>query len=411
MTKQICLRTIPLLLVSVASICSYAANTEYQNFFAGACLNPTGQLAVRCAETPSGGGNLSGDSESSLNPSQVLSTADLAYSNARSKNEKNNELIKSQQTADEGVKVDLGPFSLLLNGYSLQEEQSRDIDIDAERGYDLDASGVEVGVDYRASDTFVVGGLVAWENSKIEFVGENSGVNFTPLANSAGKMDQDSVTLTVFASLELGESGYLSAAAGYSKLEMDVTRNSVFQESTRSLDQVNVRVAADMQGSATWVALNWGYVAEFGSWTLSPRVGVLSSRSAVDAYTEEDVNNSGLAMSVNQVERNSLLGQLSLGLSGSWSTESALFIPQMRIDFEHEFDTDAPATSARFLLDSGNTQYLLSAQERESDTLNVGVGMLVILPNGWMPFVDYQILLGNSQRDSYRITAGLRKEI
>jgi outer membrane autotransporter protein len=192
---------------------------------------------------------------------------------------------------------------------------------------------------------------------------------------------------------------------------MDVTRNSVFQESTRSLDQVNVRVAADMHGSATWVALNWGYVAEFGSWTLSPRLGILSSRSAVDAYTEEDVNNSGLAMLVNQVERNSLLGQISLGLSGSWSTESALFIPQMRIDFEHEFDTDAPATSARFLLDSGNTQYLLNAQERESDTLNVGVGLLVILPNGWMPFVDYQILLGNSQRDSYRITAGLRKEI
>ena len=51
-----------------------AANDSLQSLFFLACLNPSANLAVRCAETVDDEGDLSGDSETSLNPTQVLSS-------------------------------------------------------------------------------------------------------------------------------------------------------------------------------------------------------------------------------------------------------------------------------------------------------------------------------------------------
>src|SRR6185295_9271792 len=49
-----------------------AANAEFQNFLFTVCAAPSGTLATRCGETTGATGNVSGDSESSLNPSQAL---------------------------------------------------------------------------------------------------------------------------------------------------------------------------------------------------------------------------------------------------------------------------------------------------------------------------------------------------
>ena len=52
-----------------------AANAPLQDLFFAACVNPQANLAVRCAQTTGGLGDLSSDSESSLNPSQGLGSA------------------------------------------------------------------------------------------------------------------------------------------------------------------------------------------------------------------------------------------------------------------------------------------------------------------------------------------------
>ena len=74
--------------VLVLALCSahgYAANQAYDDFFGAACNNPSGQFAQRCAEArQSGNGNfLSGDSESSLNPSQTLRSIDAVMNTVR----------------------------------------------------------------------------------------------------------------------------------------------------------------------------------------------------------------------------------------------------------------------------------------------------------------------------------------
>ena len=52
-----------------------------------------------------------------------------------------------------------------------------------------------------------------------------------------------------------------------------------------------------------------------------------------------------------------------------------------------------------------------AGDDPDRDYFNVGLGLAAVFPNGWITFVDFQVLLGYRDRDGYRLTAGLRKEL
>jgi hypothetical protein len=65
---------------------AHAQNAAFQGFFEDVCAgggSPTGNLSARCGDTPGGGGDLSGDSESSLNPSQIVTSNESGLLRAR----------------------------------------------------------------------------------------------------------------------------------------------------------------------------------------------------------------------------------------------------------------------------------------------------------------------------------------
>ena len=82
-------------MLAVAS--ARAQDADYQSFFTGICAggNAGANLATLCAVTPGGGGNISGDSENSLNPAQALTSANHALSRAKAQTD------KSQARAEE----------------------------------------------------------------------------------------------------------------------------------------------------------------------------------------------------------------------------------------------------------------------------------------------------------------------
>ena len=150
---------------------------------------PTGALAARCAETPGGLGNLSGDSESSLNPNQTLTAADSGLAAARAANEQTRERIEQARDGNaSGNQVHVGPFSLLVNANVASAQRDRSAGSDSERGYDSDSWGGQLGFDYRLNPHAVVGVLVDWQSSSLEFDRELAGVNFVPQSD-AGSND------------------------------------------------------------------------------------------------------------------------------------------------------------------------------------------------------------------------------
>lgn len=390
-----------------------AANAEFQDFFFDVCLAPAGALAARCNETPGATGNVSGDSESSLNPSQNLShnqpAIGVAQTRSKEARERGEKLRDGEHDTAEGAGVAIGPFSLLVNVRGTWFERDADAVLDAERGFEGDSQAVEVGLDYRISDRAVVGAIAGFERMDYEFVAEAAGVNFVP-ASVAGEADSDNLYLTLFASWNVGKTGYLELAGGYEQNDSSYRRNSVFQESTRTLAQTNVEVDGDADGDVTWFSANAGFDVNRGAWNFGPYVGLTHTSSKVDAYTERDLSASGLNMSFSSTQRDSLLGHAGVRTSYTASTGAGVVVPQLRLEYQKEFDDDAQNVTAQFALDPAGNQYVMSGDRGDDNALNAGFSLAIIRPNGWMAFFDYSILLGNDDVDRSRATLGLRVE-
>ncbi|MEX2148650.1 MAG: autotransporter outer membrane beta-barrel domain-containing protein [Steroidobacteraceae bacterium] len=390
-----------------------AADPEFQDFFFDVCLSPTGALAIRCAETPAAGGDLSGDSESSLNPSQNLSHNQPAISVAQTRSkearERSEKLRDDDGEASEGAAVAAGPFSLLVNLHGTWFDREADPTTDSERGFDGGSEAAEIGFDYRLSDRTVLGAIVGFERMDYDFDPEAAGVNFIP-ASRAGEADSDNTYLTLFASWSVGQRGYIELAGGYERNDGSYRRNSVFQESTRTIAQTNVIVEGDADGDVQWTSLNGGFDIDRGAFNFGPYAGLTKTRATVDGYTERDLNGSGLNMIFAETKRDSLLGHAGLRASYVASTGIGIVIPQLRVEFHHEFEEDAQDAIAQFALDSSGTEYQLLGDEPDTDSINAGFSIAFVLPNGWMPFFDWSVLLEDDVLDRQRATLGLRVE-
>ena len=406
-------------LVVVMTVCSttpvWAANEAFQDYFFDVCASPSGTLALRCAETDSGLGNLSGDSESSLNPSQTLSSVDGAMFAAQQRSQEVRERMRARREADEGkgsddARVSLGPFSLLVNARTATTESDRRVDLDAERGYELDETGAELGLDYRINDALVWGGWVQWGDSEVEFDRENSGTNFNPLVN-AGDTNTDRLGVTTYLSAQLGEAGFVDASLGYTKLEVSTSRNSVFQESNRVVTQTNSLTAGDVDGEELMFTLTAGYQTNINNWNLTPFAGITYVDTSFDDYVESDLSSAGLALGVSVADQSVLMGQFGLSISRAISMQGWVLLPQARVEYLVELDRDRAETDVRFVNDAGNNVFSLRGDDLDDDRIDIALGVAGVLPNGWIPFIEYQLTTGTSDLDRYQISAGLRIEL
>jgi len=59
-------------------------------------------------------------------------------------------------------------------------------------------------------------------------------------------------------------------------------------------------------------------------------------------------------------------------------------------------------------LNAGRLRFQTDSPDR--DYFGVGAGMVVVLPNGYSPYMNYRALLGDSIKTTQTVTAGLRVE-
>jgi outer membrane autotransporter protein len=399
----LCLFSLPLV--------AQAADPNYQAYFFSVCPGATGALAARCAQTPGGLGDLSGDSESSLNPSQTLNTGLLGVGLGRVR-----ETGGSAEQADGAAgsvpatttRVDVGPWSFLMQARWSSFEREKSVGVDRERGIDGDQWALEAGVERRLSDKVVVGAIASYEKSSSDFVAERPGVNFTPAA-SAGSIDADGYGIALYLSRTVGSSGYVEASIGRDSRSFDLTRNVVFQESTRTAAQTNVRTAGDTDGDSTWASVGAG-----NDWTWGARsLGIYGSLSYEDAsfdeYSERDLSSSGLALRYLKYERDSTLGTLGVRASYTASRASGVLVPYAKLEYIARLERKAPTSQSALLLDPAQRVLTLTGDKPDQGAVNVGVGLSGVSPGGlsWFAAVE-AVVSGDLQRE--RVLLGLRKE-
>jgi len=396
---------------TIAIHSSLAANADFQSFFFDACISPSGGLAARCAETNNGQGDLSGDSESSLNPSQALSTGDSAVLAAQQNSQEMRERLQGRREDTYGGSyVEMGPWSFLLNARYGGSERDRTVDVDAERGYELDEYGADIGVDYRINDRLLWGVLLQWGSSDLEFDPENPGRNFDP-ATDAGNIETDRLGILTFVSAAIGDNGYLDASLGYTDLDMETIRNSVFQESNRAIPQTNSITSASIGGQELMLSASAGYASQMGAWTITPFIAATYIDLSFDSYTETDISSSGLAMEGRADDQTLVFGQVGARATRAVAMDGWVLVPQLRFEYIGELDRDRSKTTLSYVNDANNNVLELRGDETSSDRWDFAVGAVGILQNGWVPYVEYQHTFGASNFDRYQINLGLRIEL
>ena len=415
MIKSALFRPVLGIIISFGVVSSgFAANADFQNFFFLACVNPAGQLAVRCGETAGATGNLSGDSESSLNPSQTLSSNDASLGIARKRAKENRERFEQlhdsdtvNEARDEATQI--GPFSLLINGRYTDFDKDAVVNNAEQRGFDGDGWAAELGFDYRFSERTIGGAILSYQESDSTFNPENSGVNFTP-ALDAGGMESDGYALTLFVSSNLTDNFYLEGSLGYGTTDYTFNRNSVFQESNRVIAQTNVSTTADTDGDETWASFSGGYEFGSGAFSIGPYAGVIWTQTHIDGYTENDLLNTGLNMQVTDTDLDSLLGQFGIRASYAISASWGVIVPQVRVEYDYEFEDDAPTAGNIFVLDSDQTLFNLAGDTRDESFVDLGISLVLVAKSGWSMFFDYSTLLDYDDLERDTFTVGLRKE-
>jgi len=411
-----CVASLEACLAFALASSSQAGPANFQDYFFNVCEQQNsdsqdhGQLAGLCFVGPAQPGDLSTDSEASLNPSQMLSSNDAALSFARANARLQQERKQNPKGGSSGSETPIGPFSLLINVRQLQEDSKRQASFGTERGYDSDGTAFELGLDYRVNDSLVIGAMYAYEDTELDFLGELPGVNFAPVA-SAGRKDSKQSALSFFATADLNSNWYLQAGAGFSRSDNDFRRNSIFQESTRSLTAINSRTAGSADGESQWFSLNSGYNINAEQWSFTPYASLLWASSEVDGFSERDLSNTGLNMSFSKMERDSRIANVGINISGVFNQDFGVLIPQLRVEIEKEFDRDPQSMSASFVQDSSNTVYQFAGESPDDSYINTALGLVAILPNGWIPYFEYQWQESNSSFDRSQWVLGIRKEL
>jgi uncharacterized protein with beta-barrel porin domain len=391
-----------------------AGNPPFQAFFTTTCGSSTGALATLCAV--SNGGNLSTDSESSLNPNQTAVAAGNALAKAQAlaaATEKRLEAVRDEADgkpgADAGTVAAFGPWSIFGSVEGEWFDQSRPAFAN-ERGFDGKRYRATIGLDRRLSAASLIGIMLGYDDYSSEFDADRAGTAFTPQGD-AGSVDSKDFTVTIFGSVALASSLWLDASAGIGFSDYDFRRNAQFQESSRTVPQTNVRTRGSANGREYFASVGAGYDLADGAFSFGPYVRGRFTRTRIDRYTEEDLGGSGLAMNVSASRATSLTsimgGRASYAISTSWG----VIVPQARFEYEHEFEDDPRATATSFVLDAAGNQFRVASDSPDRNYFNAGASLLFVLPNGWMPFVDYEGLIGYSDFKRHRVTAGLRVEL
>lgn len=383
-----------------------AGNPAYQTYFLSACVGATGPLATLC--TASRGGQLSGDSESSLNPNQTSVTGSTALARAQALatvTERRLEGLRDE--AADGEAADDGALSLFGSVQGEWSEQDRAAFAN-ERGFDGEATRITVGLDYRLSSAATIGASVSFGDYSSDFDANLPGNAFTPQAD-AGGMDSEDITVTLFGTFALSPQVYLDATAGLGFTDYDLDRNATFQESNRIIPQTNVRATASPDGREYFGSIGIGYDAQMEALSLGPYARLRVTKSRIDSYAESD-GGTGLGLRVGKSRNTSLVSILGVRASYAISQSWGVVLPQARAEFEHEFDDDPRATTTSLLLDPARNAFRVTNDRPDRNSFNLGAGLLFVLKNGWMPYVDYEGLVGYRDSNRHRVTAGIRVE-
>lgn len=264
--------------------------------------------------------------------------------------------------------------------------------------YDFDVAGLTAGLDYRWSDTLVLGVALGYTQQD------------TLLADGLGSVEMQGFSVSGYGTWYRGNDWYLDSALTYGANRYDQERSIAYVLPTEVVNQTAV---ASSDGTNLSATVTFGRDFSLRGWTFGAYGRAAYSRLGFDAFEEEvdaALNGSGLALRVESRTltglSSTLGGKASFAHSASWG----VLVPQMDLEWVKEYGSDAEAFRGFFVDDPTATPILVLGDDLDSSYLRVSLGLSMVLTQGRSGFLTYERILARSGVSQQGATLGLRWE-
>jgi uncharacterized protein with beta-barrel porin domain len=282
-----------------------------------------------------------------------------------------------------------------------------------EDGFDFHTYGVIAGVDYRFSPKLVLGAAFIYQSSNSDLKNPSSLVSptFSTSAN-AGSADTRSYGFSLYGTYYVLEQLYVDGIVSFGWNNYSLDR-VIGYNLPAQMSRVNQIAHADPNGYQSSFSVGAGYEFRQGAWTFGPVARLQYIRFNIDGY-QEKINNTdpgfGWALALDSQDVESFTTVLGGRASYAISTGLGVLLPQVRIEWEHEFKNDSRLLTARFVNDPVGQPILFTTDNPDRNYANLGVSLSATFRHGIAAFIDYQTVLGLANVSGNFITLGVRGE-
>lgn len=295
-----------------------------------------------------------------------------------------------------GDGLTFGPWGFFVNGTINSGSKDATENV---AGFDYDAWSVTLGADYRFRDNLVAGAALGYSK------------NDTDLDANGGNLDSDGFTLTLYGTYYLESGLYLDGAVGYSWNDFEQRRNIRYDIGSVRVDQ---SAKSDFDGSQWSASFGGGYSFSRGALSFGPTARLEYVETKVDGFQERMSNptadGGGWATRIDDQDVSSFTSQIGAEVSYAVSTSWGLLIPNLQVQWVHEFEDGSENVVGHFVQDTSRTKFSLPTDSFDPDYFNLQLGLSAQFANGRSGFLYYRKLVGYSDLDAYTIGAGVRME-
>ncbi len=247
----------------------------------------------------------------------------------------------------------------------------------AARGSSLDTGGVTVGVDYRATEHFVLGAALGYANTTADL-------------NLGGSLDGNSGKASVYGTYYSG-GFYLNGIVGGGYGSIDTRRLTIGGFARGETDETDFSAL-----------IGTGYDYHLGRWSIGPVASLRYSRIGIDGFHERGALG---ALWIDSQSGNSLISAIGLQTSYAAQVGRIRLTPFVRAQWEHEYLRGSSRIEAGF---TSEDSFTVEGPHLGRDGLLLNAGISAELTPRVGVFSYYTGELGRENYKVHSVTAGLR---
>ncbi|WP_158637087.1 autotransporter domain-containing protein [Arenimonas daejeonensis] len=251
----------------------------------------------------------------------------------------------------------------------------------------FETDGISAGVDYRLNDAFAFGAGIGWGGDENEVGGNGSFV------------DGDATSFVVYASYDPEGRWFVDGLLGYQRLSYDLKRY---------LTGTGGFVRGERDGDQWFGSVSTGADIGWKTMQFTPYARLDLARGTLDGYTES--GHPILALRYGDVDLETSTGNLGLHLQFFNESVHGRFVPQLRIEYQHDFNGRSGGTVQYADLASGPL-FLLESSDYGNNRWIFGAGAQLQTFNNWLIGLEYRGQVGSSGETDNGVLLKLQKDL